>query len=137
MEGGAAAAALGGIFGSTTPVFSCHQHQQAGGERATGHASFSQAADENALSRIYIGYHFRKSIVDGKALKASIGAYVAATAMPALHAGGRQRGYEKLTKRRRDGDVPLTKRTGRGPRGSLGQRRAGLASAKASGAGPG
>ena len=100
------------MFGSDTVAFSATSTSKPGVTR--NYASFSQAADENALSRIYIGYHFRKSIVDGKALGASIGSLCRSDrdAAVALSRKGRQRGYEKLTKRRRDGDVPLTSGTG-------------------------
>jgi len=40
--------------------------------------SLSKAARENSLSRIYVGYHFRKACMDGEALGKSIGGYVAA-----------------------------------------------------------
>ena len=39
--------------------------------------SLSQAARENSLSRIYVGYHFRKACDDGEALGRSIGRYIA------------------------------------------------------------
>ena len=79
MEGGAAAAVLQAVFASDTVAFNATSTSDPGVTRS--YASFSQAANDNALSRIYIGYHFRKSIVDGKALGASIGSYVAATAL--------------------------------------------------------
>jgi hypothetical protein len=37
------------------------------------YANFSQAATENALSRIYIGYHFRKAVEEGTAYGRKIG----------------------------------------------------------------
>lgn len=79
MQGGAAAAVLQAVFGTDTVAFTATSTSDPGVTRT--YASFSQAADENALSRIYIGYHFRKSIVDGEALGASIGNYVAMTAL--------------------------------------------------------
>ena len=39
--------------------------------------SLSQAARENSLSRIYVGYHFRKACLDGEALGKSVGDWVA------------------------------------------------------------
>ena len=75
MEGGAAAAVLQSVFATDTVAFSATSTAAPGVTRT--YASFSQAADDNALSRIYIGYHFRKSTVDGKALGAKIGQYVA------------------------------------------------------------
>jgi len=38
--------------------------------------SFSQASRENALSRIYVGYHFRNAINKGEAQGKLIGAYI-------------------------------------------------------------
>jgi len=38
----------------------------------------SQAARENSLSRIYVGYHFRKACDDGEALGRSVGGWIAA-----------------------------------------------------------
>lgn len=79
MQGGAASAVLQSVFGTDAVTFSTTSTSDPGVTRTF--VSFSQAADQNALSRIYIGYHFRKSTVDGKALGASIGGYVAATAL--------------------------------------------------------
>ena len=79
MQGGAAAAVLQSVFGTDTVTFSTTSTSDPGVTRSF--ASFSQASDQNALSRIYIGYHFRKSTVDGKALGASIGTYVASNAL--------------------------------------------------------
>jgi hypothetical protein len=36
-------------------------------------STFTQAADENALSRILIGFHFRKSVSEGTAYGRKIG----------------------------------------------------------------
>jgi hypothetical protein len=41
-------------------------------------SSLSQAALENSLSRIYVGYHFRKACMDGETLGRSIGGWAAA-----------------------------------------------------------
>jgi len=79
MQGGAAAAVLQSVFGTDTVTFSTTSTSDPGVTRTF--ASFSQAADANALSRIYIGYHFRKSTVDGKALGAKIGQYAASQAL--------------------------------------------------------
>lgn len=43
-----------------------------------GFSSFSQAARENSLSRIYVGYHFRKACMDGETLGNSVGSWIAA-----------------------------------------------------------
>jgi PAP2 superfamily len=40
--------------------------------------SLSQAARENSLSRLYVGYHFRKACMDGEALGNSVGSWIAA-----------------------------------------------------------
>lgn len=79
MEGGAAAAVLQAVFGTDSVSFSTTSSSAPGVTRS--YTSFSQASDENAMSRIYFGYHFRKSIMDGKALGASIGGYAAATVL--------------------------------------------------------
>lgn len=42
---------------------------------------FSQVADEIALSRIYVGYHFRQAIVDGRAQGIATGEFVARNAL--------------------------------------------------------
>ena len=42
--------------------------------------SFSQAAQENALSRIYVGFHFRKAAMDGLRHGLLIGTHAAHTA---------------------------------------------------------
>jgi len=39
--------------------------------------SLSDAARENSLSRIYVGYHFRKACIDGQALGNSVGNWIA------------------------------------------------------------
>jgi len=41
------------------------------------YSTFSEAARENSLSRIYVGYHFRKAVDDGQALGNNVGAWVA------------------------------------------------------------
>ena len=41
-------------------------------------SSLSQAARENSLSRIYVGYHFRKACMDGEVLGKNIGGWIAA-----------------------------------------------------------
>ncbi len=46
--------------------------------------SFTQAANENALSRIYVGFHFRKAAMDGNRHGLLIGAHAVATKMRPL-----------------------------------------------------
>jgi len=41
--------------------------------------SFSQAATENGLSRIYVGFHFRKAVTDGLRHGGLIGRQAATT----------------------------------------------------------
>jgi hypothetical protein len=48
-------------------------------------ANFSQAADENAYSRVLIGFHFRKSIEEGTAYGRKIGARAVATYLQPAH----------------------------------------------------
>ena len=43
--------------------------------------SFSQAARENSLSRIYVGYHFHKACFDGEALGKSVGEWIATNSL--------------------------------------------------------
>ena len=42
---------------------------------------FSQVADEIALSRVYVGYHFRQAVVDGRAQGLATGDFVVRTAL--------------------------------------------------------
>ena len=44
--------------------------------------SLSQAARENSLSRIYVGYHFRNACMEGEALGKRIGNWVAINSLP-------------------------------------------------------
>src|SRR4030095_2691144 len=41
------------------------------------YTSLSDAARENSLSRIYVGYHFRKACIDGEILGNSVGSWIA------------------------------------------------------------
>lgn len=66
VEGGAAAAVFKHFFGSDTMSFSTTSTTSDPPNvvvRTFG--SFSQAAEENGLSRILIGFHFRKAVTDG------------------------------------------------------------------------
>src|SRR5690606_24771142 len=70
VEGGAAAEVLQRLLGNDRFSFTtCSTTLLDEEERCDGsnpvrrsYASFSQAADENALSRILVGYHFRKAV---------------------------------------------------------------------------
>ena len=43
--------------------------------------SFTQMGHENALSRIYIGYHFRKAVEEGEKMGRQLGAYIYKTSL--------------------------------------------------------
>jgi hypothetical protein len=80
IEGGAAAAVLTQVFG--TDQLSFHDCSMTLPEGSTcndpapvrrSYTSFSQAADENASSRIFLGFHFRKVTAAGTAYGRNIG----------------------------------------------------------------
>jgi hypothetical protein len=71
-QGGAAAEVLEGFFGTDDIHFSACSLSLPAGSRCTdaapvirSYSSFSEAADENALSRILIGIHFRQAVEEG------------------------------------------------------------------------
>ena len=72
--GGGAAELLKQFFGKDNFSFSFESTTLPGTARQF--TSLSQAAEENSLSRIYVGYHFRKAVLDGEALGRKIGAWV-------------------------------------------------------------
>ena len=76
--GAAAAAVLKGFFGADAAAFSITNN--AGKTRS--YTSFSQASDENSLSRVYAGYHFRDSSAKGQLLGTQLGSYVVQNALP-------------------------------------------------------
>jgi hypothetical protein len=72
LEGGAAAHIMQRVFGADNIAFTtCSTTLPAGTGCSDAQpvtrsfSSFSQAAGENALSRIYVGFHFRNSITQG------------------------------------------------------------------------
>jgi len=73
--GGAAAELLKQYFGKDNINFSFESSSLPGNPRSF--TLISGAARENSLSRIYVGYHFRKAVNDGEALGLNIGAWVA------------------------------------------------------------
>ena len=73
--GGAAAELLKYFFESDNIDFSFESSSLAGNSR--NYTSLSNAARENSLSRIYVGYHFRKAVDDGEALGTNVGAWIA------------------------------------------------------------
>jgi len=72
--GGAAAELLKHFFENDDLNFSFESSSLPGNTRNYG--SFSQAARENSLSRIYVGYHFRKACMDGEDLGKSVGDWI-------------------------------------------------------------
>ncbi len=89
VEGGAAAAVLARFFGDRTPFSNCSpwlpDPSTACGGAVRHFRSFSQAADENAASRVYVGFHFRKAADDGNRRGDRIGNFTARTALKVLH----------------------------------------------------
>jgi hypothetical protein len=80
IEGGAGAEVLKQFFGTDRMHFQdCSTTLDAGSTCSDpspvlrSYSSFSQAADENAFSRILIGFHFRKSVDEGKEYGRNIG----------------------------------------------------------------
>ena len=72
VEGGAAAQVLRDFFGTDEISFSACSRSLPPGSRCTDpspilrhYATFSQAADENGLSRILVGIHFRHAVEEG------------------------------------------------------------------------
>jgi hypothetical protein len=73
VEGGSASEVLQRVFKTDQISFSTCSltlplpEEQCGGvnEVLRSYSSFSQAADENGVSRIYVGYHFRKAVEEG------------------------------------------------------------------------
>jgi len=72
--GGAAAELLKHFFDKDDLNFSFESSSLPGNAR--NYESLSQAARENSLSRIYVGYHFRKACMDGEALGKSVGEWI-------------------------------------------------------------
>jgi hypothetical protein len=72
VEGGAAAEALRQFFGTDSVSFSACSLSLTPGSRCNdampvfrSYSTFSQAANENALSRVLIGIHFRHGVEEG------------------------------------------------------------------------
>jgi hypothetical protein len=72
--GGAAAEVMKHFFENDDINFSFQSSSLPGSTRNYG--SLSQAARENSLSRLYVGYHFRKACMDGEALGKSVGDWI-------------------------------------------------------------
>jgi hypothetical protein len=82
VQGGVAAEVLKQVFGTDDVVFTACSTTLAAGSRCEepaevirSYSSFSQAANENAVSRIYIGIHFRWAVEEGVRHGRKIGAY--------------------------------------------------------------
>jgi hypothetical protein len=82
VQGGVAAEILEQVFGTDAIAFTaCSTTLPAGetcgdpGEVLRSYSSFSQAADENATSRIYVGIHFRRAVEEGVKHGRKIAAY--------------------------------------------------------------
>jgi hypothetical protein len=73
--GGAAAELLKQYFDKDNFNFSYESISLPGNPRSF--TSLTQAARENSLSRIFVGYHFRKACMDGEALGNSVGSWIA------------------------------------------------------------
>jgi hypothetical protein len=48
------------------------------------YSSLTQIGHENAISRIYIGYHFRKAVEEGEKKGQQLGAYIYTTSLKEL-----------------------------------------------------
>jgi hypothetical protein len=82
VQGGVAAEILKQVFGTDAIAFAaCSTTLPLGSTCADAapvlrsYTSFSQAADENAASRIYIGIHFRNAVEEGVKHGQEIAAY--------------------------------------------------------------
>jgi hypothetical protein len=82
VQGGVAAEILKQVFGTDDVSFTAYSTAVPAGGTCTdatpiirSYSSISQAADENAASRIYIGIHFRKAVETGVHHGRSIAAY--------------------------------------------------------------
>ena len=71
VEGGAMAEVLARFFGTDEVSFSTSSTTQPGITRSF--TSFSQAAEENGDSRVYIGFHFRHAVIEGIKLGSKVG----------------------------------------------------------------
>jgi hypothetical protein len=83
--GGSAAAVIEAVVPGRGPAIATTSGSLPGVTRRF--ASVAEAARENAVSRIYIGYHFRHATAIGLAQGRAVGDYVAAHALRPLHHG--------------------------------------------------
>jgi PAP2 superfamily len=75
VQGGAAAAVLRTVFGTNQVDFTATSGAPFAG-LARAYGSFSEAAEENADSRVYAGVHFRYSTAEGLTLGEQIGRFI-------------------------------------------------------------
>jgi PAP2 superfamily len=92
VEGGAAAQVLERFFGTDTAYFAtCSTSLPAGNTCIDpvpvirSYTSFSQAANENGLSRILIGFHFRRAVTQGIKHGRKIGNYTVNHSLRPVH----------------------------------------------------
>jgi len=92
VQGGVAAEILKQVFGTDDVSFTACSTTVPPGGRCTdatpvirSYSSFSQAADENAASRIYIGIHFRNAVEAGVQHGRRIAAYAVHQFMKPVH----------------------------------------------------
>ena len=92
VEGGAAAAVLRGFFGSDQAHFELCSYTLPPGETCTDPTptlrsfhSFTQAAAENADSRVMVGFHFRHASASGTTHGLNIGQYVVRNYLEPTH----------------------------------------------------
>jgi hypothetical protein len=96
VQGGAAAVVLREIFGTDQVAFTATSGAPfAGLTRAYG--SFSEAAQENAVSRVYGGVHLRYSATEGLTLGEQIGQFIVEHALrPVTEEGPRAEGQQEI-----------------------------------------
>jgi hypothetical protein len=92
VEGGAAAEVLKEFFGTDEIVFRACSLTLPPGSRCTDatpvlrqYANFSEAADENGASRIFVGFHFRNAVEEGIRHGRRIGDHAVALFLRQLH----------------------------------------------------
>ncbi len=74
LDGGAAAEILKSFFNKDAIAFACTSNALPGVTR--NFKSFSDAAREVSLSRIYVGFHFRNAVMQGEAQGRKVGNYI-------------------------------------------------------------
>jgi len=92
VEGGAAAQVLKQFFGTDHVRFATCSYTLPPGQTCTDptpvlrhYTSFTQASDENGLSRILVGFHFRKAVTAGIAHGTKIGDWTADRFLRPVH----------------------------------------------------